>query len=273
MINQFEIKEAKLDVAPKITQDIEGMLKPYLFRVEEREIAYNKMGNLTLEKSFIRTNSYKGIVRCTDNNLIAVHPRTYKLITNQEVILPLMEQLHQLDNKWVIDPSHSFVQSNRMRLQITFPEITISDDSGNDGVALSWFIHNSYDASEGVRSYWGGIRGICTNGAVFGHLLSKFYHRHTSGFRADNVHSEIEATIERIPLLKERFEILNDMKVKQSDMKDVEKIGKGIHEYAKSNNPENLLALYHLLTWYVSHQVAVHMRAAYQFKISKMFSL
>ena len=71
-----------------------------------------------------------------------------------------------------------------MRLQVTFPELTLND--GKSDIALSMFIHNPYDGSEGVRVFYGGIRAICTNGFVFGEVLSKFYSKHTKGINLEN---------------------------------------------------------------------------------------
>lgn len=67
--------------------------------------------------------------------------------------MPLLEQLHYLDTNWIIDPSHSFIENNRMRLQVTFPDLSLND--GKSDISLSLFLHNSYDGSEGVRLIWG----------------------------------------------------------------------------------------------------------------------
>jgi len=70
-------------------------------------------------------------------------------------------------------------------LHVKFPELFIKDDS-DDGMALSLYIHISYDMSEGIKIYWGAIRAICTNGVVFGEVLAKFYGKHTKGFNLNN---------------------------------------------------------------------------------------
>src|SRR5690606_21574907 len=119
------------------------------------------------------------IVRPDTDQLISIMQDSYQLIPNRDVIMPLLEQLHQLDTRWYVDNSHSFLESNRMRLQVTFPDLTLND--GRSDIALSLFVHNSYDGSEGVRMFWGAIRGICSNGMVFGQVLAKFYGKHTKG--------------------------------------------------------------------------------------------
>ena len=42
-----------------------------------------------------------------------------------------LEQLHTLDMIGIIYPSHSFSDDNRMRLQVTFPELKINDGRGD----------------------------------------------------------------------------------------------------------------------------------------------
>ena len=178
-----------------------------------------------------------------------------------------------LDSKWIIDPSHSFVTDQKMRLQITFPELTFSD--GRSDIALSLFVHNSYDSSEGVRMFWGAIRGICSNGMVFGKVLAKYYHKHTKGIPLNNLKAQIEATYEKIPVISERIQILQNLSVSGSQIESVEKaFGKRISNYVKEQKmPESVWILYNYLTWYISHIVELRLRASYQMKVSKIFGL
>ena len=102
---------------------------------------------------------------------------TYQLVRNEDLIKELLDQLLGLSTSFKVDPSHSFVQNERMRVQITFPELRMQDSESD--IALSLFLHNSYDQSEGVRMYFGAIRSICSNGMIFGDVMAKMYHRHT----------------------------------------------------------------------------------------------
>ena len=130
-----------------MTDTIERRLNKYLFPVEERRIYFANPNNDPKV-----TKEYKAIVRTDKNKLVSVMQDSYKLIPNREVIMPLIEQLNSLDTKWNFDNSHSFVDSKRMRLQVTFPDLTMND--GRSDIALSLFVHNSYDGSEGVRIFW-----------------------------------------------------------------------------------------------------------------------
>ena len=251
-----------------MTQEIERRLNKFLFPVEERRVYFaNPDSNV---KS---TRDYKAIVRTDKNKLVSVMQDSYKLIPNREVIMPLLEQLHQLDTRWNFDNSHSFVDSKRMRLQVTFPDLTLND--GRSDIALSLFLHNSYDGSEGIRMYWGAIRGICSNGMVFGEVLSKYYGKHTKGINLGNLKQQLEQTYDQIPVIKQRIEILQSIKVTDTIKTEVEtKMGKTVAKYVEEQkSPVNQWALYNILTYYVSHLVEQRMRAAYQMKVSKLFRL
>ena len=198
---------------------------------------------------------------------------SYKLIPNSEVILPLLEQLHELDTKWQIDDSHSFVNSKRMRVQVTFPDLTLND--GRSDIALSLFLHNSYDGSEGVRMFWGAIRGICSNGMVFGKVLSRFYSKHTKGIDLGNLKQQLEMTYNQIPVIKDRIDILQNLKVPKELTDEVEqKLGKTVAAHVEEQpTPANQWVLYNILTYYISHVIEKRMRAAYQWKVSSIFNL
>ena len=115
--------------------NVESQLKPFLFPVEERAVAFEDYPNeFFAESTLIKTDKYKSIVRSDNNRLISIMPNTYKVVSNKEVVLPIIDFLDRFDNKWVVDPSHSFVQDGRMRLQITFPELIVND--GESDIAL-----------------------------------------------------------------------------------------------------------------------------------------
>lgn len=255
--------------------NVESQLKPFLFPVEERAVAFEDYPNeFFAESTLIKTDKYKSIVRSDNNRLISIMPNTYKVVSNKEVVLPVIDFLDRFDNKWVVDPSHSFVQDGRMRLQITFPELIVND--GESDIALSLFIHNSYNGMEGVRGFWGGIRGICTNGMVFGKLLGSFYSKHTSGINLDKFQTQLEETTSKLPIIEERINILRNIEVNSKMLEDVEhKLGKTAMDYVNSNfDPtQSQYILLNVLTHYVSHNLRRHVRANYQRQISNIFNI
>ena len=248
--------------------EITSKLQRYLFPIEERKVYFqNAEGNPDF------TKEYKSIVRQDNGKLISIMNDTYKVQSNASVILPVIEQLHNLDTNWAIDRSHSFITDNRMKLQVTFPDLTFND--GNSDVALSLFLHNSYDGSEGVRMLWGAIRAICTNGMVFGKVLARFYRRHTKNIQVSNISAQLQSTFDQIPLIKERIDILQNLAAYEVKEQTIEKeFGKNALKYVRQQpTPVNQWALYNILTYYISHVVEQHMRTNYQLRVSKMFGL
>ena len=251
-----------------MTSELDQKLYKYLFPVTEQKVYVEGE-----DKSVVLAPQYKAITREDNGKLISIQNDTYQIVSNAEIIKPLMEQLHEIDSKWIIDPSHSFVTNQKMRLQITFPDLTFND--GRSDIALSLFVHNSYDSSEGVRMFWGAIRGICSNGMVFGKVLAKYYHKHTKGIPLNNLKAQIEATYEQIPVISERIQILQSLNITKALSKSIEEnLGRRVAKYVKEQKKaENAWILYNYLTWYISHMVDLRLRAVYQMKVSRIFQL
>lgn len=255
---------------------IEERLRPFLFPINERGVGYEDYPNELFPVATLKaTDKYKSIVREDTNKLISIMPETYKVVSNREVIYPVLDFLDRYDNKWTIDDSHSFVDSKRMRLQITFPDLIVND--GSSDVALSLFLHNSYNGAEGVRGFWGGIRGICTNGMVFGKPLGSFYHRHTSGIDLSKLQQQLESTSSKLPVIEQRIKILQSIESNSQQLKEVEqKLGKKAFSFVEQNfdlTTQSQYVLLNILTNYVSHQIQSHLRARYQQQISNIFNI
>jgi len=158
-------------------------LQPFCFPVTERAVAVDNAQTPLIHiedpDSFL-PNGYKAIVREDTNEVISIVKNFYQIVKNSDLINQLLQELATSGHSFKIDPTHSFADNNQIRLQITFPELKFRD--GESDIALSAFVHNSYDQSEGVRFYFCAIRAICSNGMVFGQILSKYYSKHTSGF-------------------------------------------------------------------------------------------
>lgn len=95
---------------------IERKLSEYMFNVIQKAVYVDD------DKTYRPTKYYKAIVREDNGKLISIMKDTYQLVPNRDVIMPLLEQLHNLDTNWIIDSSHSFIENHRMRLQVTFPD-------------------------------------------------------------------------------------------------------------------------------------------------------
>jgi len=254
-----------------MNKTIERKLSDYMFQVGERAVFIDD------DKTYKPTKHYKAIVREDNGKLISIMKDSYQLVPNRAVIIPLLEQLHNLDTNWIIDPSHSFAEDNRMRLQVTFNDLKMND--GRSDIELSLFLHNSYDGSEGVRMYWGAIRGICSNGMVFGNVLAKYYRKHTSGLEIKNIKAQLESTYNKIPVIQHRIETLQNTNVTKKIRRDIEDhLGRHVIKYVNQQEKQfkraaNFWVLYNLITFYISHHIEMRMRAQYQLSASKLFKL
>lgn len=248
-------------------------IEQYFFPVEEHDI--------TLHPTPWQAQSikdYKAIVAPSPNgtmNVISVVRNSYKLVENKALIEPFLEEVSKLGTRWKIDRSHSFCQLNRMRLQVTFPDISIRDEDSE--IPLSIFLHNSYDQSEGVRLFWGGIRSICTNGMVFGTILGSFYARHTQGFNFAGVEKQFDNAALKINEVKLRLKDLDSMPVDEQLMKVLQKkLGKRrLEDIVKTDTVPDISQwdLLNDITYYISHDVAKPKRADLQNKVSEVFAL
>jgi len=253
-------------------------LQPFCFPVTERAVAVDggktPLIDLELPESYL-PNSYKAIVREDTNEVISIVKDSYQIVKNGDLINRLFQELASSGYAFRVDPTHSFADNNRMRLQITFPELLFRD--GESDIALSAFVHNSYDQSEGIRFYFGAIRAICSNGMVFGQILSKYYSKHTSGFSFENLEEKLADARQYFPVIQERINRLERLPVDEQLVENVSnKISKRLAEQVIEREEIGRLTQWQLLnrlTHYVSHDLDQRQRARYQDNISKVFAL
>ncbi len=99
-------------------------LQSFCFPVEEREVYFSSNSNfydwktngLVQRPSTKIADKYKAIIRSDTNKIISIVNRNYKLVPNQVLIDQLLDELRRTDQKYEIEPHHSFVRDNRMRL-------------------------------------------------------------------------------------------------------------------------------------------------------------
>ncbi len=248
-------------------------LENYFFPVREH--------NITLTdgwQSEVRPiNGYKAIVTPQNggNKVISVVKDSYKLIPNRELIEPFLDQISGLNVRWKIDPSHSFCELNRMRLQITFPDILLKDEDSE--IPLSLYLHNSYDMSEGVRCLWGAIRLACSNGLLLGTIMGTFYSRHTQGFTFKNINTQFDRATDKISDVHERITHLRNTPVSENLMEELQKsLGKKrLAEITQTDRvpDSSQWQLFNNITYYISHEVDKPKRGDLQLGVSKVFAL
>ena len=94
--------EMDITEGDNMTKQLEKRLNRFLFPVEERRVYFdNPISGVS------STKEYKAIVRSDKNKLISVMQDSYQLIPNRDIIMPLLDQLSELDTKWNFDNSHT----------------------------------------------------------------------------------------------------------------------------------------------------------------------
>jgi len=180
-------------------------LESFCFPVLERAVAVDNDQNSLIDLQEIGTflpNDCKTIVRKDTNQVISIVKQSYKLVPNATLIDKLLRELAMCGHTFRFNRQHSYVDNNLMRLQMTFPYLTLQDSESN--MALTAYLHNSYNLSEGVRFIFASIRYICSNGCVFGNVLSRYDSKHASGFSFERLVEKLSQATEYFTKIKER---------------------------------------------------------------------
>ncbi|MEX2437983.1 MAG: DUF932 domain-containing protein [Candidatus Babeliales bacterium] len=225
-------------------------------------------------KSFL-PNEYKSIVRADTGEVVSIVKKSYQIVRNADLIDNMLRQLATCGASFKIDSSHSFVDNNRMRLQVTFPELKLRDRESD--IALSIFLHNSYNMEESVRFFFGAIRAVCSNGMVFGEVLSRYQSRHTTGFSLNNLREKLDEAGNHMGIIQERINRLENLPVTEVLVEQIsDNVSKRLAEKVIKEEEVGRMTqwtLYNRLTNHVSHEMEPRMQARYQQAISKTFAL
>lgn len=251
-------------------------LESYMFPIERRSIAVLKPEQSIFDVENPTTCTFdkihEAIIRPDTDEIISIVKPSYKIVTNEELIKSLLEDIEQSDIQYKVEDSHSYVENNRMRLQLTFPEYTIQDSDSD--LELSLYIHNSYDGSEGVRLLWGFIRWVCTNGMIAGKEINQSYHRHTKNIDTIHIQSQLNSISDFMPKLKNRITKLENESIQDYQKEQIEKrLGKEIFEAVDANGTMSKWQAYNVITYIISHSIAQHLRTKYLMQTAKIFNI
>jgi len=225
-------------------------------------------------KTKLLAPNHKAIV--VANEIVAVQKKSYKLVPNEKIIMPVIERLSETGFKWEIDERHSFLTDTRMRISLKFPELVLNPDGHKIELALN--VNNSYDATERVRMILGAYRVICSNGMIIGKILEKQEHKHTVNFSVENLAENIYRAYDAIPQVEARLQLLNQTEFKMTD-KIEEKIEQEFGKRAIAYVRQELGAvatewdMYNVLTYYISHYINIANRMKYQARLSEWYEV
>lgn len=229
-----------------------------------------------------KSSRHVAIVRKDTNEILHYPTNNYKVIQNKEVIDSFLTKITPITNNIVLGQSHSFVKSEKMQVQLTFPDFQFND--GGSDVALTAYLSNSYDGSAGVKILWGGIRKICTNGMIWGIHIMKFYAKHTTGASFGGLEHQFQKVITSIPEVEKRINILRQLEYslptgEEEIIEEKERLqkqyGKKCADYILENYQRGMSQydLLNLVTWFISHKIEASRRADYQLRAARNFKL
>ena len=277
-----------------MNQEQELLLKDYLFPVEVYDGVYTyDIVHAGEEQEVLKTvDGYKSIIRVDTNEVVSIVKNTYQLTPNKDIIDQFLGEVDKYDNKWEIEPNHSYVNNKRMRLDILFKDKYLDDSNGNSTrIYMGLSLQNSYDQSCGKRIILCGLREICTNGSVFWGKGKMLYAKHIGNGSMFHLATGFKKILENIPILQERITHLKRVFNTSVLIESIEKkLSKSILSLSLQNllseseikkvvedhesNIVNQWHLYNTLTYYVTHQITdARLRGPYQESISRIFQL
>lgn len=253
-------------------------IKDFVFPVKKSTAYFvNAKGNMVIAPK------QQSIIRADTDQFISFQNSTYKIIPNEEIISSAIIGLDKVGFKSEILPKQSYLANEKMDLCLKLPEIKYLEGTKDEG-NLVVYLKNSYDGSGSVSFQFGTFRLICSNGAYVVKLLNKYYKKHTKGFDIDAFAFALENAYNTIPQIAERYNILRNMEISEETLESVNNISKKVEKVVKENidNPtemtqyeqvNNMLTLYNLLTYFVSHNIKIKNQGIYQQKISNIFGV
>ena len=246
----------------------------FMFEVEERSVDLRELPlQQTLGQRSDSDPEHKVILRPDTGEIIAVVRKSYRLITNEELIMQFYTELRERKIRAFLDYSHSYVNNRQMRLQITLPQQQFMD--GDSEISLAVFLHNSYDATTPVRIVFGALRHICANGMLLTETLSEYSCKHQAGVNIDSIVSRaISSVLDQWPIVEDKVKLLAMAAFDVETYERVDKLmGKDWVTYLRSRRPETMWGAYNDLTGYISGQLLKEDRAIHQRRVSEVFDL
>lgn len=246
----------------------------YIFPIEERSVDLSER----LDPHDYRwppesEAEYKVLLRPDTGEIIAVVRKSYRLISNEELINQFFAELGERDIPAFADYSHSYVNNRQMRLLINLSNINFED--GESEISLAVFLHNSYDATEPVRIVYGAIRLVCANGMVLTETVTEHSMRHVAMVKVDAIVTEaVSAMIDEWSIVEDKVKTLARSPFDVNMYDRIDKLmGKSWSKYLKSQQAETMWDAYNAITGHISGELAIEDRARHQQNVSRVFGL
>ncbi|ELP5729204.1 DUF932 domain-containing protein [Vibrio vulnificus] len=148
----------------------------------------------------MQTNGEQAVYDVQNNQLIAVHGKSYELVKNAVAYDACNAVINQLGESGLLNVEGMFIKDavvnrgGKTIRQYIFPNHSVSMPNG-DLVLLRLVIINSYDGSCNFSVQAGGFRIVCTNGLVTGSKFMSVNMRHTKSICLQNIQSRLTHSV------------------------------------------------------------------------------
>ena len=150
-----------------------------------------------LNEQFVLDPNRQAIVRTDTNQILGVHTKDYRFVSNKEIYTAFDQALHysQLDLTGMITNDRLSHDGARAFRRYTFPAHEYEISTG-DTVQLKLDVVNSYDGALAFDAVVGAWRFLCSNGLIIGEKWAQTHSRHTSGFNAELAVKKISSALD-----------------------------------------------------------------------------
>lgn len=150
--------------------------------------------------SGMNTNGEQAVYDITNNQLIAVHGKSYELVKNSVAYNACNAVINQLGESGLLNVEGMFIKDavvnrgGKTIRQYIFPNESVTMPNGEQ-VLLRLVIINSYDGSCNFSVQAGGFRIVCTNGLVTGSKFMSVNMRHTKSICLQNIERRLTHSV------------------------------------------------------------------------------
>jgi hypothetical protein len=216
-----------------------------LFNVTSEPIVSSISGTMAEDKKMLLRHSPNDT---SGGKYLSVVSDSYRVVENQEILLPLQDQLRNFFDPSVVEDIkvRDVVSRNGATClsEYVLPKVnaTVTTGTGHRTTfGLTFMLKNTFDGSASVVMYSGIIDYFCLNGNITG-SYDVTRRRHTSGFNTTGFIHAFENTLKRFDGVIEQYQIYADAKIvdRESVLTLFKKLTGHNTDRAKERNRESI---------------------------------
>lgn len=188
-----------------------------LFNVSSEPVISSITGTMAEDKKMLLRHSPND--PSNSGKYLSVVSDSYRVVENQEILLPLQDQLRNFFDSSVVEDIkvRDVVSRNGATClaEYVLPKVnaTVTTGTGHRSTfGLTFMLKNTFDGSASVVMYSGIIDFFCLNGNITG-SYDVTRRRHTSGFNTTGFMHAFENTLKRFNGVIKQYQIYADAKI------------------------------------------------------------